>query len=185
MQKTYITFLRGINVSGHKIIKMDELRILFDGLGFRKTETYKQSGNVLFNYRETETSILEKKISDAILHKFNFEVPAIVINAEDLRQIIPDNPFTEDKSKDSSFFHVTFLQVNPDKRHVNKISEMSFHPDEFYLKNKTVYLYIPGGYGKTKLSNSFIENKLKVKATTRNWKTLNAMLDMADKIQGK
>lgn len=185
MKKTYISFLRGINVSGHRIIKMEALRTLYAELGFTEIESYKQSGNLLFNYRKTGVNMIEKKISDSVLDKFRFEVPVIVLDNEELRKIIFNNPFAEDNSKDTAFFHVTFLSVNPAKSDIKKINDLNFHSDEYFVKDKTIYLYLPGGYGKTKLSNSFFENQLKVKATTRNWKTLNAMLDMADKIQGK
>lgn len=185
MLKTYISLLRGINVSGSKIIKMDELKKLYAGLGFTKIESYKQSGNVVFDFKKAEIRKLEKKISDAVFGQFGFEVPVVLIDAEELRQIIQKNPFSENKSKDTSFLHVTFLSDKPGQQYINKIGETSFHPDEYFLKDKTVYLYLPGGYGNTKLSNNFFESRLKVKATTRNWKTLNGLLSLTDKSKVK
>ncbi len=75
--------------------------------------------------------------------------------------------------------HITFLADNPVDFDLDGILQKKQAGEEIAIKTNAVYLYCPNGYGKTKLHNSFLENKLKVKATTRNWKTTKELLNMA------
>jgi len=61
---------------------------------------------------------------------------------------------------------------------VNKLEGFDFSPDLFVIKGNVIYVYCANGYGKTKLSNAFFENKLKINATTRNWKSVLALKDL-------
>jgi len=164
------------------MIKMNALRQLFEYLGFENVQTYIQSGNVVFQHNNSEPQEIEKKIADKIAGTFGFDVPVIVKEYFELKQILTENPFLSNKTKDISFLHITFLSARPEQEKLDKLSEAQFQPDEFRLTDKTIYLYCPGGYGKTKLTNSFFESKLKVTATTRNWKTVNTLISMAEKM---
>ena len=180
--RTYISILRGINVSGHKMIKMDALKQLFFDLGFSKVQTYIQSGNVVFQSQSQNTTEIATQIEEKISEVFKFEVPVLVIEYEELKSIIAQNPFTKDQNKDVSFFHITFLKDKPNAENFNKIKDLQLNNDEFKLIDKTLYLYCPNGYGNTKLNNNFFENKLKTTATTRKWKTVNELLKIAEKL---
>ncbi|MBF6596878.1 MAG: DUF1697 domain-containing protein [Fermentimonas sp.] len=179
---TYISILRGINVSGQKIIKMDALKRMYEKLNFENVQTYVQSGNVIFSVKETDTKVIEKIILSQIEKEFGFDVPVIVLSAKTLETIIENNPFTKDNSKEPQFLHVTFLADNPAEFNKEKIVEKKQAGEELAFTQNAVYLYCPNGYGNTKLNNNFLENKLKVKATTRNWKTTNELLRLATKI---
>ena len=178
---TYISILRGINVSGQKLIKMDTLKRMYENLNFENVQTYVQSGNVIFSAKEEAPKELEKIISSKIETEFGFEVPVIVLNLNTLEKIIKNNPFIKDNLKDTSFLHVTFLADNPTQFSKESIIEKKQPNEEIDFTQNAVYLYCPNGYGKTKLNNNFLENKLKVKATTRNWKTTNELLKLANK----
>ena len=175
----YIAILRGINVSGHKLIKMDTLRKLFDSMGFKNTKTYIQSGNVVFQGKQAKTQDLEKKIASSIQKEFGFKVPVLVKEVDELEVVLKNNPFINKRKEDVTKLHVTFLSAEPEKAFIEKIKEGNYAADEFIVIGKTVYLFCPNGYGNTKLSNTFFENKLKVTATTRNWKTINELVTMA------
>ena len=179
---TYIAILRGINVSGHRVIKMEALKQLMDELNFQNIQTYIQSGNVIFQYKNTGFEKLEKKISDAIASKFDFEVPVVVLEFEELKNILEKNPFVIDPTKDIKYLHVTFLATEPEKKNLADINFNQYLPDELNIVGKTIYLYCPNGYGTTKLHNGFFESKLKVSATTRNWKTTNELVAIAGKL---
>ena len=179
---TYISILRGINVSGHKIIKMDALRNLYENMGFVNVITYVQSGNVIFKGEDIEIKNLEKQISQQIEKEFGFQVPVIVLSIKKLKHIIDNNPFAEDRNKDQSFFHITFLSSKPDKYDPITIENKKQDEEEIAFSDYAVYLYCPNGYGRTKLTNNFIESKLKVGATTRNWKTTLELLKIAEQI---
>jgi len=178
--QTFISILRGINVSGQKKILMADLKKLYESLEFSEVQTYIQSGNVVFKSDSKISDIqLARKIEKAISAKYKFEVPVIIRTKEELEKILSQNPFTKEKSIDLKKLHVTFLSETPDREKVVQIEEVDFSPDQFIIKGKEIYLHIPNSYGETKLSNKFFENKLKVSATTRNWNTVNKLLELA------
>ncbi len=181
--KTCISILRGINVSGQKKIIMSELTALYESLALKNVTTYIQSGNVVF---KTDLKLSDEqfaqKIEQAIFEKYNFHVPVIIRTAEEIKHIITTNPFLKEKEINTDKLHVSFLSAMPGPATLEKIKTYDYPPDRFYISGKEVYLYCPESYGETKLSNKFFENKLQVTATTRNWKTVNKLLEMAREI---
>ncbi|MCD6017144.1 MAG: hypothetical protein K0S53_265 [Bacteroidetes bacterium] len=180
--KTYIAILRGINVSGHKPVKMEALRNLCEELGLKNTKTYIQSGNIVFQSKNTKLSDLESTLSKKIEATFGFDVPVMVKKAEEIQYILKNNPFLTKRKEDITKLHVTFLNQEPDKTSIDTIKEGQYASDEFMIKDKAIYLFCPNGYGNTKLSNTFFENKLKVMATTRNWKTITELVNISEEI---
>lgn len=193
--KTYISILRGINVSGQKKILMADLKKLYESLGFINVQTYIQSGNIIFDYQNkknnnnnNEITLAEiqqnisLQIADKIAEQYDFQVPVIIRNVEEMESCIKNNPFVG-KYADLDKFHVSFLSQIPTESNIDKLNDKAkegyFGDDEYLILGKEVYLYCPNGYGITKLSNNFLENKLKVIATTRNWKTVNELLRIA------
>jgi len=178
--ETFISVLRGINVSGQKKILMADLKTLYEELSFQNVTTYIQSGNVVFN---TDSGLsnqdLAQEIEKAIQLKYNFAVPVIIRKATELAQVTAINPFLKDGAIDPEKLHVTFLAETPQQRNLEKLNTYNFPPDQFAVIGREVFLYIPERYGDTKLSNSFLENKLKIAATTRNWKTVQQLNAMA------
>lgn len=171
--------LRGINVSGQKMIKMEALRDMYANLGFEAISTYIQSGNVIFKSESSEIYTLEERISQGVHDTFGFDVPVMVRTQAYFEDIVTQNPFQE-KGYDSAHWHVTFLSDTPDDILLDKITAGDYGNDEFILHNQALYLYCPNGYGNTKLTNTFFEKKLKVSATTRNWKTVLKLLEIAN-----
>lgn len=169
----FLSILRGINVSGQKMIKMPDIKALYEELGFKNVSTYIQSGNVIFESKDDKN--LSKKIEAEIKKKYGFEVPVLILKKEELQNIISGNPFLKEKNIDEERMYVTYLAEQPATENLEKIKTIDFSPERFIIKEKAVYLYVPkpATYGNTKLNNNFFENKLKVKATTRNWKTTN------------
>jgi uncharacterized protein (DUF1697 family) len=182
--QTYISILRGINVSGHKMIKMDALRNMYEGLKFKNVKTYIQSGNVIFQNIKAKPDELEKKIAKQILKEYGFEVPVMVKELDELIHILKNNPFVNKRKEDITKLHVAFLSDQTEPSLVDKIKSGQYGSDEFILSGKAIYLFCPNGYGNTKLNNNFFENKLKVTATTRNWKTINELYKMGEEING-
>jgi uncharacterized protein (DUF1697 family) len=178
--QTYISILRGINVSGHNLIKMKALQALYENLGFSKVRTYIQSGNVVFESNSADAGTLEKIISDGIRETFSFEVPVIVLEREELKSISAHNSFINARGEEITKLHVTILSGSPVNDLAETIRHEDYLPDEFYILGRSVYIFCPGGYGNTKLSNAFFEKKLKVRATTRNWKTVLELVKMSE-----
>lgn len=176
----YIAILRGINVSGQKLIKMQELKAHLEEAGLENVRTYIQSGNIVFNYRKISVDKLESLIKGMIGKAFGFDVPVIVKTAKELIEIAQSNPFINKRKEDIGKLHVTLLATEPGKELLDKFSAPSGIPDEFTISGKAIYLLCPNGYGQTKLTNNFFESRLKVTATTRNWKTVLKLVEMVE-----
>ncbi len=174
----YISLLRGINVGGKRRILMADLKDLYSNLGFSNCISYIQSGNVIFEHSEQSTSELANKIEDAVKKEYGFDVPVIVMRTDALKEAIQTNPYTETKPIES--ICLTFLNQKPEADLVDKISNLNFSPDEFQIRNQNVFIFCTGPYHKTKLSNQFFESKLKVRSTTRNWKTVLKLLELSE-----
>jgi uncharacterized protein (DUF1697 family) len=180
--RQFISLLQGINVGGQKRIAMEALRALYRSVGVVKIQSYVQSGNVLFAAEEENPAALTKKIEARILEACGFSVKVFLRTPADFHRILAGNPFLEDRKEDPSKLHVSFL-YHPVNRSI--WSNVIVPPgiiDEFIPGEAEVYLFCPDGYGKTKLSNSFFERKLKVPVTTRNWNTVEALYRMAQDV---
>ena len=169
--------LRGINVSGQKKIHMAELKSLYELLGLGNVQTYVQSGNVVFDSAEQDVREAHGiNRSSKIESTFGFSVPVLLRSGEDFRHIIESHPFAQE---DPARVLVTFLVERPEQSKWNDLNLYKDKVDQFALGEQEIFLFCPGGYGRTKLSNNFFEKKLGVIATTRNWKTVNALYKMA------
>lgn len=176
----YIAILRGINVSGSKMIKMDNLKLSINELKFRNIESYIQSGNLIFEYAKTNQQDLANKIMYKIQEAFGFHVPVIVKSTEELNTVIANNPFINNRNEAIDKLHVTFFSEEPEKALQDKLADNATDSDEFIIDGNMVYLFCPNGYGRTKFNNNYFEAKLKISATTRNWKTVIKLAEMAN-----
>ena len=176
---TYIAMLRGINVGHGKVVKMERLRTLFATLGFGEVRTYVQSGNVVFQSERKSSAELTRTIEAKIQRDFGFTVPVLIKTSTELAQIVRDNPLLKVKGIDVSKLHVTFLSNAPPKTAAKALEDLATTRERFRILNREIYLYCPDGYGKSKLANNTIEKKCSLVATTRNWRTVSALLKMA------
>jgi len=180
--QTYISFLRGVNMTGHNSIKMTDLSTLFKDLGFNDAMTYIQSGNVIFtgasflNISEIATTI-EKKI----LKRFNFNVPAMIRTVQDIKNLTPLNPFLQQENFDTSKMAVMFLHEKATDAQIQKVINIDYPPDKFKIIGSEIFIYCPNGFGRTKLYTNFFEKKMGVTGTARNWKTITTILQIAEK----
>ena len=177
--KTYIALLRGINVSGQKLIKMERLREVLSLEGLANVRTYIQSGNIIFQSQEANEQKLETQISEAILKHFGFEVPVRITSLEELERIRNANPFIDENAADPTQPYVAFLSDIPQKDKQNDFEQLVFQQDRFVFYERIIYLWYADSAANTKLTNNVIESKLKVKATSRNFKTLLKLIELA------
>lgn len=175
----YVAMLRGVNVSGHKLIKMEQLRASLAALGFSAVRTFIQSGNAVFNADKASATRLENMIAGKILADFNFAVPVTVRTPEELDAVLKKNPLLKPTGIDEAKLHVTFLSAVAPKTAQGILKPLAAKSERFAVCGREIYLYCPDGYGGTKLANRAIEQKLSMPATTRNWHTVNTLLAMA------
>ncbi|MGS2741103.1 DUF1697 domain-containing protein [Sinomicrobium sp. M5D2P17] len=181
MIKTYICMLRGINVSGKNIIKMADLKELFENLGFTGNTTYVQSGNIIFNDTSGADAVsLENLITEKIQTVFGHEnITSFIKSKKELMFIRDTNPYYNPET-DTKALYFTFIREKPEADRIAGLSAYKSSSESIHISDNCIYLYCPEGYGKTKLSNNLFENKLKLRATTRNWNTVNKLIEIAD-----
>jgi uncharacterized protein (DUF1697 family) len=180
---TYVALLRGINVSGRNKIAMAELRALAESLGSTAVRTYIQSGNIVLDSTTRSAATVSDALSGAIARKLGLDVAVIVRTASEVDAVLAANPLNA-RGADPAKSHVTFLAAKPAATAVRGLSDVDRSPDEFAVVGREVFLHCPNGYGTTKLTNTFFEKRLGVAATTRNWKTVQTLAQLAQRAKG-
>ena len=174
----YIAMLRGINVSGQKIIKMERLRASFEALGFGGIKTYVQSGNVVFKTAKASAYSVAEKISQKILDDFGFSVSVLIRTPAELDEVLKQNPYANQAEGNENKLYVTFLSQPAPRGAEALLKPLAVKTERFLVCGREIYLHCPDGYATTKFSNNAIEKKLSLEATTRNWRTVNTLFEM-------
>jgi uncharacterized protein (DUF1697 family) len=175
---TYLALLRGINVGGHKIIKMAALKELFESLGFADVRTYIQSGNVIFRSKEGGKQ-LRPKLQKELKATFGFDVAVVIRTAEEMGKIIASTPFSPDTLAEHESLYVALLGGTPTEDAIEDLLACRSDVDDFRLVGGEVYILLRQSSRQSLFSNSFLERKLGVPATTRNWNTIAKLAEMA------
>jgi uncharacterized protein (DUF1697 family) len=175
---TVITLLRGINVGGHNQIKMDALRALCESLGLKEPRTYVQSGNLVFKTEERNLVRLAGRIESEIEKKFGFRPGVIQRTSSDLKNVVAKNPFARRSGIDPRKLAVVFFNEAPAAEACDQVLAMKAQGEEVHIDGREFYIYFPEVMGRSKLFAA-IGRKLQ-SGTTRNWKTVTTLLDMAN-----
>jgi uncharacterized protein (DUF1697 family) len=163
---TYVALLRGINVGG-KTLRMGDLRTVCERLGYQGVQTYIQSGNVVFGAERADAG----QLSAAIREATGVQAGVLLRTSAEMAGVARAHPFSGEPRQ----LHVTFLDGEP----AGRLPPSGFEPDEYRVAGREVYLHCPNGYGQTKLDNGYLERRLRVMATTRNWATVRKLAEMA------
>lgn len=179
---TYIAFLRGINVGGKNIIKMTELKRVFEALGLFEVQTYIQSGNVLFKALENE-DYLRNRIEHELNVVFGRTIPVVLRTAAELECIIMNCPFSPDEvsnaesSSGVESLYVAFLAKEPQNDKVKSLEAYKSDQDNFKIVGRDIFLLFSNSIRNSKLANNL--QKIDNSATVRNWKTISKLSSMA------
>lgn len=175
----YIAFLRGINVSGQKNIKMELLRKAFADAGFSDVKTYIQSGNVIFNSeRKEDFRIMTGRIEDLIWKSFGFRTDVIIRKSTDIESVINSLMSIKPESGEEKKYYITFLKEEYSKTFTeplfskNNDVEVIYHNQKDFVSISKLH---KGVYG---FPNAFIEKLTGIPATTRNPTTLGKILEL-------
>ncbi len=172
---THVALLRGINVGGRAMVPMAELRSLLSTLGLVDVETYIQSGNVVFRSTETDGAELVSRIEAAITESFALTVTVMLRTPAELAELVGRNPFLADEP-DLAKLHVVFLDREPSADAVAGLDPDRSPGDRWKVRGREIYLHLPGGAGRTKLTLDYFERRLGVRGTARNWRTVLELL---------
>jgi uncharacterized protein (DUF1697 family) len=178
-----ISMLRGVNVGGQKILKMDALRTLYESLKFEDVTTFIQSGNVVFRTKERDLAKISRRIGNEIEKGFGFRPEVILRTTEEMRGVIARNPFAERKDVEPNKLLVWFLASAPDAEARKKVLAVKVEREELRMDERELYIYFPDGQGRSKLSLAAVDRALKVLSTGRNWNTVMKLMEMADKLE--
>jgi uncharacterized protein (DUF1697 family) len=173
----WIALLRGINLGARNKVAMADLRALFEELGADDVSTYVQSGNVVFRSTRSRAQLRQATV-EGISERLGLDLTIVLLTNAELARLEQGNPFASSQP-DPVKLHVTFLAERPQAGRVRELRKLEFEPDEFEVAGTAVYLHCPQGYGRSKLSNAFFEKQLGVAATTRNWRTVKALAELA------
>jgi uncharacterized protein (DUF1697 family) len=178
----YISMLRGVNVGGHNLIKMDALRALYASLKLEDAQSYVQSGNVIFRAKKADETSLAKAIQAAIEKQFGFRPEVILRTLSEMRAIVAANPFAERKDVESNKLVVSFLLTTVSSEARKKLADLTAIPEEIHPHGRELYIYFPEGQGKSKLP-PVLDRILKIPATARNWNSVTKLLEMATALE--
>ncbi len=174
----HISLLRGINVGAQKKILMKDLKALYESIGLKNVVTYIQSGNVVFE-SERSAAELAVQIREAIQQHYGFEVSVFLRGHQDFKQMVANNPFMTRPDYQPDRLYFTILDTEPSPQDLEKLTPFIAENEQLLYANGVVYLHVPA-YGRTKLSNNLVENKLKLRATTRNLKTMLELIQLSE-----
>ncbi|MET8356333.1 DUF1697 domain-containing protein [Micromonospora sp. NPDC005171] len=173
----YVALLRGVNVGTTRLAMADLRRIVTD-LGHEDVKTYLQSGNVAFGSTVRDAEKLAAGIARALTDELALTVPVLVRSGRELAAIAGGNPYA-DRSDDPTRLLVAFLATAPKKSAVDALTVPGGENVSFTVTGREVFLhYVDGGYGRSKFTNAYLEKKLGVVATSRNWKSVLALAEL-------
>jgi len=173
----FVALLRGINVSGKNRIPLKGLADVFTSVGCADVQVYIQSGNVVFLATERLAPQVAAHVYEEIATKFGLHVPVVTRTALEFQRAARANPFLQ-KGADPATLHVAFLDEMPTASRVSALDPLRSPPDEFIARGREIYLRLPNGAGRTKLTNAYFDSKLAATSTVRNWKTVLKLVEM-------
>ena len=177
----FIGLIRGINVGGRNLLRMDALKTICASLGHKSVQTLLQSGNVVFRSTRKDPARIAKELEKAIHEHAGLDVRVMVRTPEELKRAIAGSPFAGHAERDPSHLLVSFLADEPTAAAKKAfLDACSVAPDSVHLTPKELYAYYEKGMIESKLSKVPIEKKLGVAATARNWNTVTKLLELAE-----
>jgi uncharacterized protein (DUF1697 family) len=178
-----ISLLRGVNLGGHRKVKMDDLRALYESLGFSDVQTYINSGNVLFRTAARDLVRVREQIEDAVERAYGFRCDVMLRTPADLRGVIARNPFAARPAMEANKYAIHFLAGEPSAAARKLAMAIDYAPEELHMHGRELYIYYTNGMARPKLSLTAVEKRLQTSGTSRNWNTVQKLLEMAEKLE--
>jgi uncharacterized protein (DUF1697 family) len=176
----YVSLLRGVNVGGHRKVRMAKLTDLYSSLGLSNVRSYLQSGNLVFESQETDRAQIVALLETEIEGFLGYPVTVILRDAADFQRIYHHNPFSTTRNENPKKLHVMFLANQSSTTYLDRLTIPDNVPDEFSVAGLEIYLFYPNGAGRSKLSSAFFERVLKVETTIRNWNTITSLYKLTN-----
>jgi uncharacterized protein (DUF1697 family) len=175
---TYVALLRAVNVAGHGRLAMADLRATLTAAGGRDVATYLQSGNAVFTSEMPDPEAIAADLRARLARDHSLDIPVMVRTAAEITGVAAHNPFLY-RQDDHTKLHVAFLTAEPDAERAAALTVPAGGPEELQLAGRHLYLHYPAGSGRSKLTAAYLEKRLGISLTGRNWKTVTALADLA------
>lgn len=175
---SFIALLRGINVGGHAMIAMADLRELVESLHFTEVRTVLQSGNLVFKAKAAMSETLEKQLEKATAKRFGHAVDFLIRTADEWGKIIAASPYHLEARRDPGHLLIFCLKEKPDAQALASLRDAVAGREYFHAQGRELYLVYPDGIGRSKLTNTLIEKKLGTRSTGRNWNTVQKIAEL-------
>ena len=172
----YVALLRGVNVGGKNKLPMKDLVRIFQDAGCTEVQTYIQSGNVIFQAKEPLATKLAAIITKEIELSLGPRVPVVLRSGVQLNQAIAGNPYLKEDGVNEDFLYMGFLAGEP--KQPEKLDAHRSPGDRFVVKGQEIYMHLPNGAGNSKLTNAWLDSRLKTISTFRNWRTVLRLRDL-------
>lgn len=171
----YVAFLRAINVGGH-IVKMDQLRKLFEVVPLENVETFIASGNVIFDSKSKNVAALEKKIAKHLHDSLGYPVATFIRSLDEIARISAFKPFSDSEIEaDGNQVYVIFIGDKPTDAAIEKIMSLRSDIDDFCCSEREVYWLYRRKAGESKIYGPLLEKSLGIQATVRNVNTVQRL----------
>mgnify|MGYP001599921686 CR=1 FL=1 len=167
-----LALLRGINVGGKNRLGMADLVDIFETIGCTRVETYIQSGNVVFEPPGGGLETVAPRVTAALNSRHGLTVPVITRTGDELRLLAGSSPLGD---VDPRAVHVCFLADQADP---SRLDPRRSPGDSFVVLGREIYLHLPNGVARTKLTNAYFDRVLGTVSTVRNWATVGALAGM-------
>ena len=178
----YIALLRAINVAGHNLVAMSDLRELIEQLGFTEVQTLLQSGNVVFHGPRKSAAALERQLEAATAKELGVTTDYLVRTDKAWQAIIAANPFPKEATDDPGHLVLMPLKSSPRPADVKALQAAIRGPEQIAVRGSELYATYPAGIGRSKLTIALIEKKLGVRGTGRNWNTVLKLAALGNEI---
>jgi uncharacterized protein (DUF1697 family) len=174
-----IVLLRGINLGPRNRVAMPVLRELLTGAGFEHVRTYVQSGNAVLETRRTPAAVA-KACEELIATELGLEIAVLARTRDELAEVIRRNPLG-DVADNPKRYQVSFLESEPDSGVVEKMTGLAADGERVEAIGREIYAWHPAGVARSRLWAGLAGKGLGMKATARNWTTVTALLEIADR----
>ncbi|HEX6126356.1 MAG TPA: DUF1697 domain-containing protein [Pyrinomonadaceae bacterium] len=173
----YVSLLRGINVGGNTMVKMSELKSTFEKLGFKDVVSYINSGNLAFDAMKTSDDKLTRTIEEAIEKDFGLKIQVMVREQAAIHEVLANNPF-EGRFESHKEMHVLFMKDEMVKEKRDELMQKNSDTEQFAVSGREIYALLKQGVAESLLGKGYIEKKLNVPITARNWRTVRKLVEL-------
>lgn len=175
---TYVALLRAVNVPNTKKLPMADFRKMIEGLGYKRVETYIQSGNAVFD-APVPAAKAAKAIAAALEKMMGEPVGVLLRTHEELGRVIAGNPYAAEAAADGARVHAVFLSAVPAEAAIAGLKKIPPRRDRCHHLDDTLYLHLPDGAGESKFTAKTLDRILGVSVTARNWNTVVKLHEMS------